>query len=158
MSDRNDQLPELLSEEFSELRWRRDIEDRLVNWMTAICSGLLTASVAIAQFSPPSLFLTFSVLAAALIVGVSRRIVEKLEAEKIVYRHIGETISSIIANDHRIDQNDGDPPYVGPHVHKIGRGRGTERTIEIIRFASSFTALAVVTLGVAAFILAQIQK
>lgn len=150
MSERKDQLTELLTEEFNELRWRRDMEDRLVNWTIAICSGVLTALVAFVEFAPPPLALAFAVFAAGLMLGVGMRIGKKIDAENRVYQGVGDSIRCILSNDHsftRVDETGGDKPYIGENLAKIGSGSGAMETKEIVGFATKWTSFAVVVIA-----------
>ena len=141
------QLAELLVEEFKELRWRRDIEDRLVRWTMSISSILIPGSIALAEYAAKPLFIVYSIVSAAMIAGFGIRICDKIKAENSVYQGVGRTIVAILANKHKFGSTDGTAPDIGEDIEKIGTGDGYKETIKIVGFTTSITALALLAIG-----------
>jgi len=142
-------LSELLKEEFSELRWRRDVEDRLVRWTISICTGIISGTIVFAKFANPVLLLIFCILAARLICKFGINVNDKIKEENNVYQGVGRTIVKILANDHSFGEGETDKPDIGEDIKKIGQGIGYKKTITIISCCTNLTSSILYVLGCA---------
>jgi hypothetical protein len=158
-----DLLPELLKEEFEELRWRRDIEDRLVKWTISICTGILSATIVFTQYADSVLVLIFCIFSAVLSAGFGIIVCFKLEAENEAYKGVGRTIVKILKNKFIMEKDKtGEPnnpnPNIGEDIKKLGEGEGYKNTVAIIKYCTVVTSLGIIALGLANFLIVPIKK
>lgn len=137
-----------LQEEFAELRWRRDIEDRIIRWFITISSGLITASLALAQFADPIVFAVFAILTAVLIWRVNFHVTKKIEAENAVYQGIGKTIVKTLENDFSLTNESDTKESIGSDIAKLGTGGGYQKTNNILNASARLTFWILVATGI----------